>query len=106
MSIKKRKEIKFKLEAEWIDWDVNKGGNRRSWLFYIFCAISSLSSLAINGEDINILVNQYFKQYADLHEYYDTKNVYSAIIIVNQQKIKIQIRKHDTKRRDILCFEC
>ena len=63
--------------------------------------ISSLSSLWINGKDINISVNQYFKKYGDLH---DKKNVYSAIIIVKQQKIKIEITKGWGS--DILCFEC
>ena len=99
MSSEKRKEIQFRLEALWIDY---YGGNRRSWLFYIFCVLSSLST---NGKE-NISVNQYFKQYASSH---DTENAYSAIIIVDQQKIKIQIRKkedaHEWKSH-ILGFQC
>ena len=78
--------------AEWID---SESGNRRSWLFYIFCVISALSSLSINGKEMNISVNQYFRQP------HDTEKIYSAIIIVKQQKI--EIRKHDRCRSDILC---
>ena len=102
MSIKKRKKIQFKLEAYWIDEVI---GNRRSWLFYIFCVISSSSSLLINGKDVNITVKQYFKKYRHLDD--DDENVYSAIIIVKQQKINIEIGKlGHVLRSDILCFEC
>ena len=86
MNIKKRKEIKFKLEAYWID------SNRRSWLFYIFCVISSLSSLSINGKNDHKSVNQYLKEHGKSHD--DDENVYSAIIkfVFGKQRVVTNIK--------------
>ena len=59
MSIKKGKEIKFKLDALRLGWDVNKGADR-SCSSYIFCVIPSLS---INGKDVIISVHQTMRQF-------------------------------------------